>query len=128
MFPRGAPARKGRVAACGFYRPEPPVLDAIRAAIAETPAAFKRMTTALAKAGLALDADEDALKRPPRGFGAVTDTTALEALRRRSCIIRRKLTAAEIGDPALVALLAGFAAASLPLLRFGWTAAQRSVA
>jgi len=113
---------KGCFAACGFYRPEPDALGAMRDAIAGDPAKFRHLISDLASRGLVLSPDEDALKRLPRRFETVTDPDVTDALRRRSFILRQKLTQAEVGRPDLVATVAGFAEAALPLLTFGWSA------
>ena len=115
-------APEGCFAAAGFWQPEPRALDAIRAAIAAKPAPFKRMLAALDRGGLALDADEGALKRAPRGHEAVTDPVLLDALRRRSFTVRHPLSRAAVGRAALVEDIMAFAEAALPLLRFGWSA------
>ncbi|WP_376090842.1 DUF2461 domain-containing protein [Roseomonas sp. CCTCC AB2023176] len=109
-------------AAAGFYQPAPPELDAIRQAVAGEPAAFRRMLTALSKSGLALSPDEDAAKRTPRGFETVEAPDLLDALRRKSFIVRRPLTRDELSRPGLVTAMTDFAAAAMPLLRFGWKA------
>jgi uncharacterized protein (TIGR02453 family) len=113
---------EGCFAAAGFYRPEPRALAAIRDAIAEAPQAFAGVTRRLAGAGLDLSPDEEALKRTPRGFEHVTDAATLDALRRKSWIVRRKLTRAQVARPDLAAPIADFAIAAKPLLDFGWSA------
>lgn len=107
---------EGCFTAAGFWQPEPAALEAIRQAIAGKPAAFKH---ALAADGLALSPDEDALKRPPRGFEAIEDPALREALRCRSLTVRRGLDS--IGAE-LPEAIVDFALAALPLLRFGWAA------
>lgn len=114
-------APEGCFAAAGFWQPEPKALDALRRAIAEEQAAWKRVPAALAKSGLALDEDEGALKRNPRGYEAVTD----DAIRRRSFTTRRALPAAIVATPALVEEIEDFAGAAAPLLRWGWAAMAR---
>jgi len=107
---------EGCFAAAGFWQPEPPALAAIRTAIAGKPAVFKR---ALTVHGLTLSPDEDALKRPPRGYEAVEDPLLREALRCRSLTVRQPLATT---DAELPERIAEFATAALPLLRFGWAA------
>jgi uncharacterized protein (TIGR02453 family) len=115
-------APRGCFMATGFYRPEPDQLALIRARIASKPKLFRAMVAALKARGLVIDADEDALKRPPRGFTAVADPDLAAAICHRSLIIRAPLSFEDIAGPQLVGILANFAAASMPLLGFGWEA------
>jgi uncharacterized protein (TIGR02453 family) len=112
----------GCFAAAGFYHPEPVPLQAMREAIAGSPDRFRRVIAALAASKLALSPDEDALKRTPRGFEAMTDPDLAAALRHRSFTVRRALARRTVGAPGLVNTVADFAQAALPLLQFGWTA------
>ena len=107
-------------AAAGFYRPEPAFLGALRERIVAKPDAWRSMLQRLAASGLALGEDEDALRRPPRGFESVDDPALAPALRCRSFIVRRPLAATEVTQPGLVERLAEFAEAASPLLAFGW--------
>lgn len=113
-------APEGCFAAAGFWQPEPKALEAIRQAIAGKPAVFKRMLTALAARGLALSPDEEALKRPPRGYEGVEDAVLREALRCRSLTVRRPLE--DVSDAGLPGRIAEFTTDALPLLKFGWAA------
>ncbi|MBA3912137.1 MAG: TIGR02453 family protein [Rhodobacter sp.] len=117
---------KGAFVACGFYMPEPADLAAMREALVADPAAWRRIESALALHGLALEPDEAALKRVPRGFEGVDDAALHEMLKRRSWIISVPLTKAEIGAPGLVNKIADFATAAMPLLRFGLSATGRA--
>lgn len=112
----------GSWAGSGFYHLPDDALAAMRARIAGRPKDFRQMVAALDKSGLALAADEDALKRKPRGFDTVTDPDLVDALCRRSLILRQPLSREEVSGPAVIARLADFAVASLPLLDFGWQA------
>ncbi len=116
---------EGCFAAAGFWQPEPPALAAIRTAIAAKPAAFKRALTALAAQGLTRSEDEEALKRPPRGYEAVEDPELRDALRCRSLTVRRPLVTLDAGLPDAIA---DFAEAALPLLKFGWAAIDGATA
>ena len=116
---------KGSFAACGFYRPEPADLDALRQAMTGDPKGWDRIEKALARSGLPIDPDETALKRVPRGFEAVTDPGSQDMLKRRSWIVSRPLSPSMIATPALVGEIASFAEAALPLLRFGLEATGR---
>lgn len=111
----------GSFTAAGFYRPEPPVLAALRAAIADDPAGFAAVEAALAAKGLAIEADGEALKRAPRGFEAVAEPAAT-AIRRKSHLLRQPIPPELRASPALVAFIAEFAAEAAPLLDWGWAA------
>ena len=119
---------EGCFAAAGFYRPEPAKLGAIRSRIVDHAPAYRRALAAMARHGLVLAPDEDSLKRLPRGFDGATDADLVEALRRRSFIVRLPLSMADVADGGLVARLADFAAAARPLLEFGWAAVNGSSA
>jgi uncharacterized protein (TIGR02453 family) len=110
---------EGSFAAASFWQPESAALEAIRQAIVGRPAAFRRALAALAAQGLVLSADEDALKRPQRGYEAVESPLLREALRCRSLTVRRPLAELGAGLPDRVV---DFALAVLPLLEFGWAA------
>ena len=112
----------GSFAAAGFFRPPPEALQDIREAVASRTPAYRHVVEELAKQGLVLARDEDALKRAPQGFEGANAPDILEALRRKSHIVRRPVADQEIEGPSLVRSLADFADAALPLLRFGWTA------
>jgi uncharacterized protein (DUF2461 family) len=113
-------AAGGSFAAIGFYHPEPPDLAHLRGAIVARPTAWTRVERALADARLACDG-ADSLVRLPRGFEQALPRIHA-ALRRRSHVVIRPLTPAEIADPALPDTLVAFALAASPLLRFGWAA------
>lgn len=112
----------GCFAACGFHRPEPKALDAIRAGIAARPAAWRHALGVAEGDGLALSPDADALKRVPRGHEGVTDPDLVDALRRKSMVFRRDLTREQVGRRHLVGTIVDFAETAAPLLRFGWSA------
>jgi uncharacterized protein (TIGR02453 family) len=107
--------------AAGFYLPDPAELGRLRAAAARAPKAFKAMTAKLAKTGLGLS-DEDSLKRAPRGFEAVDDAEIAAAIRLKSLICLKPVTASAIASPALADDFCAFARDALPLLAWGWDA------
>jgi len=114
-------------AGAAFYAPEPPVLNALRAAIRSRAAAWQALERDLSAQGLAFE-DGDPLSRMPRGYEDAADLPIAAALRRRTHMIRCKLTQRELGQPEVVDRIAGFAAASLPFLRFGWDAMEEAPA
>jgi uncharacterized protein (TIGR02453 family) len=105
-------------AAVAWYSPSPPLLLAMRTAIAEKPKAFRAMASALAKGGLELGPEEP-LKRAPRGFEAVTDPDLAVAIRNRHFAVRHPIDSAAIHAPALAAELFDFAKRARPLLEWG---------
>ena len=107
--------------AAGFYRLDPPLIGKLRDAATRAPKAYKHMIAKLETRGLALS-QEDALKRPPRGFDAIDDPAILTALRQRHFICARDVAAAETREPALVDAFCAFASDALPLLEWGWDA------
>jgi len=107
--------------AAGFHTPDPDRLARLRAAAARGPKAFKSMTAKLKKARLSLS-DEDSLKRAPRGFEAIDDKEIADAIRLKSLICLRPVTARAIASPALAEDFCAFAHDSLPLLKWGWDA------
>ncbi len=114
--------------AAGFYRPDPEPLKHIKDAIVASPKAYKSALTKLATHDLRLSIDEDALKRPPRGYENVDDPVIGDAIRRRTFIVRQSLTPDQVASPKLVGVLADFAANTLPLLSFGWDALDHATA
>ena len=111
---------KGSFVAAGFFRPEAEMLHRLRARLVQKPADWLKVEKALHASGLQMQED-DTLLRPPRGFDAAP--AALQgALKRKSWIVKRDLSADECRDPALVGRLKSFAQAAAPLLKFGWAA------
>ena len=111
--------------AAGFHSPDPPQLAKLRSAAARAPKLFKQMTAKLAAKGLSLS-DEEALKRPPRGFDAIEDPEIGAAIRQKNFICRRPVAEKRIIEPALVDDFCAFASDSLPLLKWGWDALSDS--
>ncbi len=111
----------GCFAAAAFYQPEPEVLDSIRERIRVHPDRFLEVQAALAKAGLSLNG-EDMLSRMPKGFEDLKGSPVETALRLRSFIVRRLLSARQVHGKGLAAAIAGLGLDALPLLRFGWDA------
>jgi uncharacterized protein (TIGR02453 family) len=114
-------APTGCFAAAAFYMPEPDVLGAIRERIRVHPDRFLQMTQALAERGLQLDA-MDTLSRMPKGFEDLAGAPFAAALKLKSFLVRRAITAKEAQSPALVSLITRLAGDALPLLQFGWAA------
>ena len=107
--------------AAGFHLPEPDQLARLRGSAARAPKASKAMTAKLKKASLRLS-DDDSLKRAPRGFETVGDPEIAAAIRLKSLICLKPVTARATASPALAGDFCAFAADALPLLRWGWDA------
>ena len=93
----------------GLWMPEPPVLQAIRERISAKPAEWK-------KASGDLDHAEDALKRPPRGFGA--DDPMIEDIKRKSFTSSVMLTEKQVTGPDLVKVFVADCRTLAPLMKF----------
>jgi len=114
------------MAAAGFWHPEPALLARLRRAILVDPEGFLAITGGLAAAGCPLSSD-DKLSRPPRGFEAAKGTPVAEYVGWKSFTAHRMLSDAEMQSPALVDRIADFARTVLPLLEWGWAAADDEV-
>jgi uncharacterized protein (DUF2461 family) len=79
------------------------------------------MTGKLKGAGFALS-DEEALKRSPRGLEDVEDPEVAAAIRLKHFIYLRPVPEVRLRERALVDDFVAFAADSLPLLEWGWSA------
>jgi uncharacterized protein (TIGR02453 family) len=110
----------GSFAAVGFFRPEPAILQALRARLVAERDAWGKVERALAKADLRLSSD-DTLVRLPRGFEATSERND-HLLKLKSWLVRRDLTAADIATPSLVDDIVSLSSNASPLLRFGWDA------
>jgi len=111
----------GSFAASGFYQPDPKLLEALRQAMLDAPAALHSALSSAYAAGCEL-MREDALVRLPRGFEHAAGSDVADLLKLRHLVLRRSIPAALLARPALVETLAEFAQTALPLLRFGWDA------
>ena len=114
------------MAAAGFWHPEPALLARLRRAILVDPEGFLAITGGLAAAGCPLSSD-DKLSRPPRGFEAAKGTPVAEYVGWKSFTAHRMLSDAEMQSPVLVDRIADFARTVLPLLEWGWAAADDEV-
>ena len=111
--------------AAGFHSPDPAQLARLRAAAARAPKLFKQMTAKLRAEDLSLS-DEEALKRPPRGFEAVEAPEIIAAIRLKNFICLRSVPEEWIHNAELVDDFCAFASHSLPLLKWGWDALTNS--
>lgn len=109
--------------AAGFWHPEPALLTRLRRAILADPDEFLAAAEPLAAAGCALASDSK-LSRPPRGFEAAKGTPAEAYVTWKSFTAHAMLSDAEMQSPAVVERVVDFARLALPLLEWGWAAAE----
>jgi uncharacterized protein (TIGR02453 family) len=114
-------APEGCFTAAGFYYPEPTELSNLRRAIARAPKAWTQMQAKLGRAELTL-AEDDLMKRLPKGFEDVADVALAQAVKHKSFVVSRPLPAKSLKGPGLVAEVKAFAGDALPLLEWGWSA------
>ena len=109
--------------AAGFWHPEPALLARLRRGVLGDPDTFLAIVDRLAAAGCPPSSD-DRLSRPPRGFEAAKGTPVAEYVGWKSFTAHRLLSDTEMQSPALVDHIADFARTVLPLLEWGWAAAD----
>ena len=112
--------------AAGFWHPEPALLGRLRRAVLGDPDSFLAIAGRLTAAGCPLSSDER-LSRPPRGFEAAKGTAVEEYVGWKSFTARRVLEDAEMQSPMLVDRIVDFTHTVLPLLEWGWAAADDEV-
>jgi uncharacterized protein (TIGR02453 family) len=109
----------------GMWRPEPPILRAVRDKIAAEPGRWTKLLAdkAAAKAGLAMG-DGDKLTRVPKGFDK--DHPLADELRRKSFILHGPITADDITAKRFADHVAKRFTAGTGLMRFLCEAAGAS--
>ncbi len=115
----------GSFAGIGFYGLEPKDLTVLRHAIADDPERWLAVRSDLNAAGLDFSIGY-ALARLPKGFEAHAGSPIEGDLKLRNLIVSRPIEATRLQEPALIDDIVAFAAAGLPLLRFGWSALDRA--
>ena len=109
----------------GFYGLEPKDLSILRHAIADGPERWLGVKSALSEANLVFSSGY-AMTRLPKGFESHAGSAVAEDLKLRNLIVSRPIAADRLRDADLVHDIVDFAAAGLPLLRFGWSALDRA--
>jgi len=109
--------------AAGFWHPEPALLSRLRRAILHDPDEFLAIKDRLIAAGHPIFSGER-LSRPPRGFEGAKDSPVAEYVCWKSFTAHAALSDAEMQSPALVDGIVDFARTALPLLEWGWAAAD----
>jgi uncharacterized protein (TIGR02453 family) len=113
-----------------FYMPPPAALMAWRRAMAERPAQFARIVSALAKHKLKIAGPEewdDSLARMPRGFEGMAKSPLAPYFRIRSFAVRRPLRQADLKRASLVKPALQLIEDGGPLLRFGWQITEGAI-
>lgn len=105
-------------AAVAWWGAGPELLKALREAIVQRPAEFRRMVAALRRNRLQLD-PQGSLKRMPRGFDKEAEEDFAAALRYRHFVVRHAIDPAGIHSPALLDELVDFTIRARPLLDWG---------
>lgn len=111
--------------AAGVWQPERPLLHAWRSAIAERPARFEKLVSALSKKGISLESD-CSLSSMPRGFQNYVQESFAPYLKLTSFVAVSKLQRAQCTSPNLLGAVVDFALAVKPLLEFGWQIEQQN--
>jgi uncharacterized protein (TIGR02453 family) len=109
--------------AAGFWHPEPGLLTRLRRAMLADPDGFVAIAARLEAAGNPLSSDQR-LSRPPRGFESAKGTGVADYVCWKSFTTHAGLSDAEMQSPAVVDRIVAFAQAALPLLEWGWEAAE----
>ncbi len=108
--------------AAGFHQPDPPLLKALRSAIADDPEGFAGVLRSLAAKKLELGGGEP-LARMPKGFEAFADSPHAATLRNRSFLTSRRIEDDDLERRDLPEVVARFALEAAPLLEFAWARA-----
>jgi uncharacterized protein (TIGR02453 family) len=109
--------------AAGFWHPEQDLLARLRRTVLDDPDGFLAVAGRLEAAGCPMSSDAR-LSRPPRGFEAARGTPVADYVSWKSFTIHAALSDAEMQSPILVDRIVGFARMAMPLLEWGWAAAD----
>jgi uncharacterized protein (TIGR02453 family) len=116
----------GSMVAAGFWHPEANLLTRLRRAILGDPDEFLAIARGLEAAGYPIYSAER-LSRLPRGFETAKGTAVADYVCWKSFIAHAALSDAEMQPPMLVDRIIEFARTTLPLLEWGWAAADDEV-
>jgi uncharacterized protein (TIGR02453 family) len=110
--------------AAGIWQPERPLLHAWRSAIAQHPAPFEKLCSALAKKGIHLSM-EHSLSSMPRGFQNYAQEPFAPSLKLTSFVAISQLERSQCTTADLLETVVNFGIAVKPLLEFGWDIEQK---
>ena len=111
------------MAGVGFWRPQPDLLARLRRAIFDDPDGFLDMIGRLEKSGYRVTTDTQ-LSRVPRGFEAAKGAPIADYLCWKTFITEIALSDAAMQSAEVIGRIVDFAAATRPLLEWGWAAAD----
>ncbi len=124
---RGAPgglyihiAPKESFAVAGFYQLDKEPLQRWREAMASDPKRFDRMLRTIERNGLALPHGEPVLKRMPRGFEALVESSIAAYFKSGTFMVSEKLSNADLANAGLIDRSLALVKNAKPLLEFGW--------
>src|SRR2546428_7088879 len=109
--------------AAGFWHPEPDLLTRLRRAMLADSDGFAAIAERLEASGTPLSSDQR-LSRPPRGFDSAKGTAVADYVCWKSFTTHAALSNKDMQSPAVVDRIVEFARAALPLLEWGWGAAE----
>jgi uncharacterized protein (TIGR02453 family) len=109
--------------AAGFWHPEPQLLMRLRRTMLADPDRFIAIADALDAAGYPISSD-DTLTRLPRGFEAAKGTPVEDYVCWKSFTAAAALRNKDMQSPHLVDRIVDFTRTVLPLLEWGWEAAE----
>jgi uncharacterized protein (TIGR02453 family) len=109
--------------AAGFWHPAPDLLTRLRRAVLDDPEGFLAIARGLEAAGYPMSSAER-LSRPPRGFEAAKGTAVAEYVGWKSFTAHAAVSDAEMQSPALIDRIPAFVRTAMPLLEWGWSAAD----
>lgn len=115
--------------AAGFWQPESPLLRRFRERMVGAPDEWLRLGAEAEEAGLSLgDGPAGRLKRMPRGFEDYADTPVAEALKLKGLVLSREVGDAHLQTPGFTDDVVAFARDALPLLAWGWSLVDETLA
>nr|WP_243665201.1 DUF2461 family protein [Rhodothermus marinus] len=107
----------------GFWKPEATFLRRWRRKLLQEAEAFLDIVRQLQTHGLTLETDS-MLKRMPRGFEEAANSPVAEYLRWNSFLVSQDVPDEAVLHPDFAQTVLRFAEIVLPLLEFGWDAAD----
>jgi uncharacterized protein (TIGR02453 family) len=107
---------RGSFAALGLWRPATTAAYAVRAAIAEDPAGWRRAAHGKTFRTVYGDLDGDSLVRPPKGFDP--DHPLIDDLKRKDFIASTRFTQAQVTSAGFLDMYAASVRTGAPFMRF----------
>lgn len=124
---RGAPgglyihvAPKESFAVAGFYQLDREPLQRWRDAMASDPKRFQSVLRAIERNGLALSDREPDLKRMPRGYEPLAESSIAAYFKIGTFMVSERLSDADVAGAALIEKSLALVKKAKPLLEYGW--------